>query len=82
MKKQECTQEGIGSGTYRGIWEESDDRFGRRKCYECNRIIRVGQEVEACHSPRPFYRETKHSYKHYPICPISQATIKNIERGE
>ncbi len=66
MKMLERIREGIGSGEYRGIYEESD---GRHFCVACGKMMRPGQE--AIHRTMPAFRArgTDSTYAHYSECP-------------
>ncbi len=61
MKMLERIREGIGSGEYRGVYEESD---GRHFCVACRKMMRPGQECISRHSPAFRRRATETTYTH------------------
>lgn len=51
----------FGSGEIEGIWEKAD---GKRYCYRCRKMLRVGQKVRHSWEPVAFLRDTKNYYRH------------------
>ena len=66
MKILERLNNGIGTGSIRGIYEASD---GRHRCTRCNKQIRISQEVIEDWGPDTRYRRTNYWYTHL-ACPM------------
>lgn len=51
----------FGHSKKTGIMSASD---GKRFCYMCRKLMRIGQQYKLHSSPKPFKREIGYYYKH------------------